>query len=236
MPRTRSVLLIGRFGLLFTLFGLLLGVFSLIDLINGKKALTEFVVFAGMFLLGVVLLVSTGMTTKTATAKDWAALPQHIRRDLPYGAQERDGTIGFPLKLSLVVILDILGIGFVVLGVYGFMTEEGAGGVVVLLLMTCLAAVLIAFAWILRGVRWSIDATGVNQTSRSGRRVDWSSVADVHTDPRQRFVGLFGPAGGKPIMRFNIAVMEISALDLAEVLKKGPAILEPPASSSSTSD
>lgn len=221
MPRTRSVLLLSRFGLLFTLVGFLVGAITVIDLLDGKEVLTELLVLAGILLLGIALLVYTARTRKAAMAKDWAALAPQIRRDLPYGAQEVDGSIDLPTKLSWVVILALLALVSLALGVYGLLTEEAGGAIAVMVMMSVFGVIFAGFAWLIGRARWSVDTRGVSRTLWSHARTEWNTVTGIHTDPRQRFVLLVG-ADGKPRMRFQLALMEISALDLVEVLKNVP--------------
>lgn len=218
MPRTRAVRLIDRLGRLFTIVGLLVCALSVYDLINGKKAVVEAVVFGAVLVVGIGGLMYAHRTRERAVTGDWAAMPAGVRRDLPYGADVRDGVVGFPTKVGAVVILLILGAGCTALGVYGWLTEDVRAAVPVALMMGAFAAFFFGMAWMIHGVRWTADANGVTRGIWPKARIGWASVAELHTDRRQLFVALTGPNRAKPRLTISVGLLEISAGELLKVL------------------
>jgi len=221
MPRTRTVMISHRIAVWFLIVGLLI-VFPIADLINGKEALYEVIVLGGMLALGIIGSVSTRRTLKQANAKDWAMMPPEVRRDLPYGAQEKDGVIVFPTDASWVIGLAVLGAGSAALGLYGFFTEDSGRAVPVAVMMGVFAGVFFGLAWMIHGVKWTVDADGVTRSMWPKARITWDSIAEFHTDRRKMFLSITGPNRAKPKLNFSVVLLEISVQDLMSVLRKAP--------------
>lgn len=219
LPRTRFLLLAYRFAVLFNIVGFIGAALSIYDLTRGRDALVALIVCAGLSAVGVTGWRMTTKRLKTGVTRDWAALPADIRRDLPYGAQEHGDRIEFPTKISMVVILLLLGTGTCALAAYGYFTED-TGGAAIAVVFGSIAILVFGCAALIHGVAWSVDDHGVTRHLWPQSTIAWSSIAEYHTDHRNVVLTLTGPNRSRPRVTFMCVLLEVSQPDLIATLQR----------------
>lgn len=228
LPRTRALRAIPRLATMFSTVGLVGTILCVVDLVNGKDAVTGTVVAVVVLAVGVALLVVHSRASASAAARDWQNLPPTIRRDLPYGAQETSAGVVLPVKASWVVVMWLFAAVCLALAVLAVVDiDQAIGAVITAVPFVVIGGFFAGMAlWLRYRVRWTIDSTGIRNGNRPHKAV-WGRIGSFGTGSRGHYVAVFGP-DRRRLMAVNLILLEVAADDLVAMLHRGAAVTEPP--------